>query len=145
MSGQMIPDVTLYNQQGEAVSLHEIKGTHTLVFFWLYDCSHCKQEIPVVKSLYERYKDKGLKIVSVCGKSGEEEAKQCWAFAGEMQMPTDWYLLNDPKRRSRFWSLLNVQSYPCLFLLDQQKHILYKQMGAAPQGILEQALGQYLP
>lgn len=90
--------------------------------------------------MYDRYKSKGLKVLSVCGKGGEEDTPKCWDFAKTMRMPEDWQLLNDPQRKSRFSTLLNVRSYPRLMLLDKDKNIVYKQVGDVPEEVMVREL-----
>ncbi|MBK8565621.1 MAG: redoxin domain-containing protein [Saprospiraceae bacterium] len=138
--GKKCPAVTLYDRDAKPVPILDVPADYTLLLFWLYDCGHCKKEIPVVKNLHEKYKAKGLKVLSVCGKSGEEETHKCWEFTQTMQMPEDWLLLNDPQRKSRFSTLLNVRSYPRMILLDKEKNIVYKQIGEVPEVVLEREL-----
>ncbi len=138
--GKKCPDVTLYDKVGKPVSILDVDAPYTLLLFWLYDCGHCKKEIPAVISMYDRYKSKGLKVLSVCGKGGEEDTPKCWDFAKTMRMPEDWQLLNDPQRKSRFSTLLNVRSYPRLMLLDKDKNIVYKQVGDVPEEVMVREL-----
>lgn len=140
--GKKSPDVTFYDGAGKEVSIYSIDAPYTLLVFWLYDCSHCKRELPVVKRLFEKYQSKGMKVMSVCGKTGEDQVAPCLEFAKQMQMPAEWYILTDPQRRSRFTSLLNVRSYPRLILLDKDKTILYKQNGEVPETTLDREFGR---
>lgn len=135
--GKKCPDVTFFDPEGKPVSIYETDAPYLLVAFWMYDCSHCKREIPQLIKLYEKYQSKGLKVMSVCGKGGEEEMPKCWEFAKNMKMPEAWLLLADPQRRSQYYTLLNVRSYPRLLLLDKNKMILYKQTGEIPKNALE--------
>jgi hypothetical protein len=68
----------------------------------------------------------------------------CWEFAERMEMPSGWYLLADPERKSRFSTLFNVRSYPRMILLDSGKTILYKQTGDVPEATLEREFGKLM-
>ena len=140
--GKTAPDVTFSDPTGKEVSIYSVEAPYTLLVFWLYDCSHCKRELPIVMRLFEKYQSKGLKVMSVCGKTGEDQAPPCWEFAKQMNMPAEWYILADPLRRSRFSTALNVRSYPRMILLDANKKILYKQNGEVPEQALELELGR---
>ncbi len=59
-------DFTALNMDGETVSFSDICGDSPalLVFFGTY-CPPCRAEVPELISLYDRYKDKGLKVIGV--------------------------------------------------------------------------------
>ncbi len=135
--GKKAPNVIFYDGDGKEVSIYGVDAPYTLLVFWLYDCSHCKRELPVVKKLFEKYQPKGLKVMSICGKTGDDQVAPCLEFAKQLQMPAEWHILTDPQRRSRFASLLNVRSYPRMILLDKDKTILYKQNGEVPETTLD--------
>lgn len=142
--GKQAPDVTLYDQQNNPVTIHDIKAPFTLMIFWLYDCSHCQKELPMIIRLTQQYRSMGLKVVSICGKTGETEAPKCWKFAEKLEMPVDWYVLADPERKTRFSALYNAYSYPRLILLDANKNIVYKQNGEVPEATLAHVFEQYI-
>jgi peroxiredoxin len=139
VTGSLAPNLTLKKESGDPVTLHAVEADWLLVVFWLPDCAHCKRELPEIKRLTQKYAGEGLKILSVCGKSGSM-AKDCWHFARKESLPMEWILTNDPDRQSRFSSLFNVRSYPTIFLLDKNKRIQYKQIGATPPFSLDRAL-----
>lgn len=126
--GKTAPDVTLYNRKAIAVSLSSIRAPVIMLAFWMPDCSHCQKEMPILKKVSEKYKAKGLKVVSVCGKS-RDETPQCWKFVDENALPPDWYQLTDPELRSRMSLRYNLRSFPRLFILDGDKKIVFKRAG----------------
>lgn len=51
----------------EVAKLSEIagKGDYVLLDFWASWCAPCREEIPVIKEVYEKYKSKGFKVVGI--------------------------------------------------------------------------------
>lgn len=63
--GKIAPDIRLQKRDGTPVSLHEVESPYTILYFWRYDCGHCKKSSPKLKEFYEAYRDKGVEIMAV--------------------------------------------------------------------------------
>ncbi|MBI3624561.1 MAG: TlpA family protein disulfide reductase [Candidatus Rokubacteria bacterium] len=50
---------------GKVLRLADYKGKVVFVNFWATWCPPCKEEMPAMERLYQRYKDKGLVVVAV--------------------------------------------------------------------------------
>ncbi len=50
---------------GKALTKEDLKGKVVLVDFWTYSCINCIRTFPFIKTMQERYADKGLVIVGV--------------------------------------------------------------------------------
>jgi peroxiredoxin len=143
-SGKKSPDVSFFDQKANVVSIYGTKANYLLVIFYLHDCSHCKREVPTLVNIYQKYQSKGLKVMAICGKAGDEELPKCWQFAEKTGIPADWLLLADPKMQSNFNALLNISGYPRFFLLDENKVILYKQSGELPEKTTEREFERFI-
>jgi peroxiredoxin len=141
--GKDVPPVTLFDRQNNPVPIAEIPAKITLLVFYMPDCSHCKREIPEIAKLYERYKDKGLKVAPVCLKTGDD-VPACYEFTDSVDLPKDWYLLADPQRKANVISLFAIRSYPRLFFVDQNKKIVFKQNGEMTEWQMDAVLGRLL-
>lgn len=142
-TGKKAPDIRLFDRQNNPVSLYEIEAPCTILVFWLPDCSHCKRELPLLKQIYSRYKQNGLKVMSVCGKMADE-LPACWEFNDSREMPGEWFSVADPQRCSGMTSLYNLRTYPRIFVLDAEKNIVYKRAGEAGELELETAINKAL-
>ncbi|GAA4311843.1 hypothetical protein GCM10023149_06930 [Mucilaginibacter gynuensis] len=105
---------------GRKQTLNSIKGKKaTLVVFWASWCFPCRKEIPALKELYSKYKDKGLSIVSI----SVDEKVSAWKKAvSQEKMP--WVNLADPGKAAGISTKYNLSGVPAMFLLDADNNIL---------------------
>jgi thiol-disulfide isomerase/thioredoxin len=66
MKGHPAPEfVGVVGWKGTPVKLADLRGKIVLVDFWGYWCGPCVGSMPVLMDLHEKYKDKGVAILSV--------------------------------------------------------------------------------
>ena len=58
MSEYMAPDITVYDADGNAVKLSDLRGKPVVLNFWASWCPPCKREMPAFNDKYLEYKDK---------------------------------------------------------------------------------------
>lgn len=64
--GQFAPDFTLYNLQGEPLTLSELRGKRVVLNFWATWCPPCEAEMPHMQKYYEKYREEdNVEIVGV--------------------------------------------------------------------------------
>ena len=64
--GDMIPDVTLCDQNGERISLRKLKGQKLLIFFYSKDnTSGCTKQAVGYSELAGEFAKKGVKIIGI--------------------------------------------------------------------------------
>jgi len=114
---------------GYTFQLHDIKSKYTLLYFWEADCGHCKQATPELQEVYNRIKDLGVEVVA-CHVINSIEGKVLWMdFLNDHEM-YDWINCWSPYNND-FRKEYNLQSFPQLFLLDENKKILAKRLTPA--------------
>ena len=76
-------DFTLKDMDGRDVHLASLKGRPLIINFWATWCGPCKEEIPALIELAERYKDKQLTILGI---SIDDKPAELKKFAAEYKM-----------------------------------------------------------
>ena len=101
--GAMFIDFTGKDPDGNESSLADFvgKGKYVLADFWASWCGPCRQELPNIKELYEKYSDKGLVVLGVAVWDGDNSGSRKimaeygmeWPqiFMGEDTSPTTLY------------------------------------------------------
>ncbi|MCK5067944.1 MAG: redoxin domain-containing protein [Bacteroidales bacterium] len=111
---------------GHDFLIHDIKAKYTLLYFWETDCGHCQTSTPALHQVYSRLKDKDVEVISV-HVINSVEGKEKWIdFVNEHQL-FGWINCWSPYS-NEFRNLYNLQSYPQLFVLDQDKKIVAKRV-----------------
>ena len=123
--GQPAPDLKMKSRSGEDISLYEVDAKYTILYFWAYDCGHCKKSTPHMKAFYEKWKDRDVEIFSICTK--QKELESCWEYIDDREIG-DWMHATD--RYMRFFNKYDVRSTPSIFVLDRNKEIISKKLGA---------------
>jgi len=139
--GKKAPDIEMQKQDGSSISLYEVDAPFTILYFWRYDCGHCKESTPYMKEFYENFKDKGVELFAVCVKY-TDEIGGCWDYVNEQGIG-DWLHTVDPYNRSRYGTLYDIRSTPMLYILDQNKEIVSKRIGAEQLGEVMEQIMQY--
>lgn len=136
LMGSPASDIELPDTTGKPVSLYAQSGAYTVVAFWDPTCGHCKEVLPKLDSFYlAKWKAQGVKLFAV-GKETDGTKKDWLDFIGNTHLQ-DWthvyYSKADDKARTDagipgYAQLYDVQSYPTLYLLDQEKRIIAKKL-----------------
>lgn len=74
--GEPTPEINLPDLNGKKFSLAAHRGKVVVIDFWASWCAPCKEEMPVLESLYKRFKDSGLVVVGVSVDNEAANAKK---------------------------------------------------------------------
>jgi peroxiredoxin len=121
----MAPDFTLKSREGINIKLSELRGQVVMVNFWASWCGPCRQEMPLLQQLYERYQSLGFSLLGV----NVDEQK---AAADKMlnDIPVSFPILYD--NRSKVSKAYQVKAMPSTFMVDRDGRIRYLHKGYKP-------------
>ena len=126
--GQVAPNITLQDAEGNSMKVHDIDAEYTILYFWNPDCGHCKKSTPKLIEFYKNYKDQGIKVATICGKTGKDYGT-CWEYVESVEGMDMFYNLGDEFYQSKFKTVYYIKTTPKIFVLDKDKIILSKGIG----------------
>ncbi|MEN6500793.1 MAG: redoxin domain-containing protein [Tenuifilaceae bacterium] len=134
--GKVAPDLWLPDPNGKYFRLSNINSKITVIFFWDPECSHCKKEMPKLKSVYDNYKKYGLEVYAVYTQGDQPK----WMESISKNDLT-WINVWDPTFSSNFRNLYDIYSTPVIYVLDSGKKIIAKRISVETlESILKQEL-----
>ncbi|NJB70027.1 peroxiredoxin [Saonia flava] len=121
--GSKAPNFSAPTPTGEKLALNDVLGKITIVDFWAAWCRPCRAENPNVVNVYNKYHDKGLKIMGVSlDKSAEEWIK---AINDDGLV---WDHVSNVNYFDEIAALYNVNAIPASFILDENGVIVAKNL-----------------
>jgi len=122
--GKHAPAYSAVALGGKRVSLDDLEGRVVLLNIWATWCAPCREEIPYLQELYEKYSRQGLEVVGVSvDAAGEDE--QIKAFLAELRV--SYPIWRDPEQR--VMSLFLSLGVPASYLLDRNGVLRWKHLG----------------
>lgn len=119
------PAFALQSVDGRTVSLAQYKGDVVMINFWASWCGPCRQEMPLLDSIYKQYKDMGFTLIGVNVEPDSHNA-DAWL----KQTPVSYPILYDPK--SQVSQLYQVQAMPTTVIVDRQGVVRFVHNGYLP-------------
>lgn len=132
--GQPAAELQMVDTSGKPLPLYSITAPYTIVCFWDATCSHCKDMVPHLDSLFQnKWKQQGIKLYGVMADGG----KEAWMNYIHEYGLKDWIHVyqTDEQRdadnnagRPGYKQLYDVYQTPVLYLLDKDKRIIAKKL-----------------
>ena len=114
--GSRVSNFSLPDSSGKSYQLYELLNEITIIDFWASWCGPCIKEIPVMKNIYQNYRDKGLSVISV---SLDQSEKQ-WIKALERYSPAGINLIDkNNKSTESLKASYEIYSIPYVYIVDK--------------------------
>src|ERR1700752_5154748 len=111
-SASPAPPFTLASRGGQDVSLAQYKGQVVMINFWASWCGPCRQEMPLLESIYKKYNRMGFTMLGV-NVEPDSNAANDWLQATPVSFP----ILYD--RDSKVSKLYDVAGMPSTVIIDR--------------------------
>ena len=125
MEGQTAPDFALKSSTGENLRLSEYRGDVVMINFWATWCGPCRQEMPLLDELYNRYQRVGFNLLGV---NIDDDSRRAMQMAEELGI--DFPVLFDATKEVS--KLYEVGAMPVTVLVDREGTVLYVHHGYKP-------------
>ena len=124
VSGQA-PDFTLKSRSGENIKLSELRGEVVMINFWASWCGPCRQEMPLLDALYQRYQPMGFTILGVSVDEDVADAKRLLK-----EIPVTFPVLFDTDNKVA--DLYELVAMPSTVLVDRDGNMRFVHLGYLP-------------
>lgn len=121
-TGSIAPGFTLKSDSGKNLKLGEYRGQVVMINFWATWCGPCRQEIPHLNRLHERYRKAGFALLGVNIDDQPRAAREMMQKLN-VAFPV---LFDTDKRVSR---LYDVGAMPSTFVIDRDGRIRHIHLG----------------
>ncbi|MBS1917947.1 MAG: DUF5106 domain-containing protein [Bacteroidetes bacterium] len=132
--GQPAANLEMVDTANKPTPLYGVQAQFTVVCFWDPTCSHCKETVPKLDSIYQaKWKNEGVKLYGVMVDGGKdnwlkfirEHNLKGWIHVYETQEQHDAVTANN---QPGYKQLYDVYQTPTIFLLDKEKRIIAKRL-----------------
>ena len=124
-AGGPAPAFTLASRAGQDVSLAQYKGQVVMLNFWASWCGPCRQEMPLLESIYRKYGKMGFTMIGVNVEPDSNAANE-WLKATPVSFP----ILYD--RDSKVSKLYDVAGMPSTVIIDRTGKLRVLHRGYKP-------------
>jgi peroxiredoxin len=133
----LAPDFNLPQPDGKNLRLSSYRGKVVLLDFWATWCYPCREEIPHLVDLQQKYGDRGLQIIGV---SLDDSSDPVPPFYQQFHMNYP-VVMGTAKTGELYGGLLGL---PVTFLIDRDGHISAKHIGATDAAVFEKEIKKLL-
>lgn len=133
--GEQAANLEMTDTSGLKQTLYDVQADYIIVCFWDPTCSHCREEVPRMDSIYDaKWQKEGVKIYGVLTEAAEQAKWREFIRKYNLQSWVNVYQTDgqkkasDEEKKPSYKQLYDVTQTPTLYLLDKDKHIIAKKL-----------------
>jgi len=136
--GDRAPDFRVMSMEKQLIHLGAWKGNPVILRFWDTECKYCRADTPVFNRYFEKYKEKGLKVVYI--NTGKESADVVGDFIKDLEIPFPVVM----EKGEQVAMLFNVRIVPQTVIIDPEQTIIAAILGGVGEAELKELVGKFL-
>jgi len=117
------PDFSLEGLNVKRVQLSALKGNVILLNFWATWCDPCKDEMPSMEALYQRYKEKDFVLLAISVEERNPEPARKFIQKHRYRFP----VLLDPAGKTL--DLFEIHRIPATVIIDKKGRMVGRAIG----------------
>jgi thiol-disulfide isomerase/thioredoxin len=132
--GNPAQELEMVDTSGKPSNLYSVQAPFTVICFWDPTCSHCKELVPRLDSIYQnKWRKQGVALYGVMTDGGKEAWLKYirennlsgWIHVYQTQEQKD---KENAAGKASYKQLYDVYQTPVLYLLDKEKRIIAKKL-----------------
>jgi len=127
LEGEKSKDFTLKSLSGKEITLSKLKGKIVILDFFATWCGPCREELPIISEVCQKYKDNKNVLFFAINNEDEKKVKK---FLEKHNIVLDAVLHDDESKVSK---LYNIRAIPTLIIIDKKGTIVKIFKGLEPK------------
>jgi len=121
------PDFTLSDNRGHATTLSSLRGKVVVLEFWATWCPPCRESVPELNAVYEKFKGKNVEFLGISLDKGSEAPSAVRDFVTEHAV--SYPVVFDDQNVNR---LYGVSGIPAIFIINKDGKVVKSFTGFIP-------------
>jgi len=114
------------------LELAQLRGRPVLVEFWTFGCSNCRNTLPWLKRIHERYAPDGLVVIAVHSPEFDYERGAANVERRVRQLGITYPVMVDDE--FRYWNALGNRFWPAFYLIGPDGDVVAARIGELHTG-----------
>jgi thiol-disulfide isomerase/thioredoxin len=114
------------------LSLAALRGKPVLIEFWTFGCSNCRNTLPWLERVYDRFASRGLTIIAVHSPEFDRERPRDAVTSAVQELGIRYPVMLD--NDFAYWNALGNRYWPAFYLLDGDGRLVATRIGELHAG-----------
>ena len=115
MKGRKAPDFEVKTIKGESFHLEDLKGKMVVLNFWFVNCTSCREEMPELNKIVQKYKDNENVVFLSFALDSKKKIEK---FLKKNTF--DYHIVANSKNINKYYLPGAMKKYPTNILIDKK-------------------------